>query len=340
MLKISKSTYIVAAAIVLAAASYIFAWVMIQKQNTAIATVEVEAHKVLDAYEDAEALEAVQDIPTLIMSQSDVSKSIQASQLVDLPDMASFPRWVKNSKPVHLNDGMSYVSIVIDDVGVVKDRSLRSIEELPKEVTLAFLPYGESTQDLTKKAYDMGHEILVHLPMEAHTSASGYVSDPGPNALYVNQTGDDVKRLVRTNVAGLLDYAVGVNNHMGSLFTEWPKGMEIVLDHVAENEMLYLDSLTTSKSVISQLAKNYPQMPTLRRDVFLDHVIAEDKIKEALTKVEKIAAQQGYAIAIGHPHDVTTNVLVEWSKGLQEKNIQLGPITALIKEMKYYTARP
>lgn len=332
MFNFSKSYLVVAAAIFMAVASYFIAWQNIKSQKFTAKQIEENIQvQVKDPVKNLiqKTSEAILVEP---LTQLEVSTTVEAVTVSNLPKLENLPTWQKNSRQKPLEEGKFYIAIVIDDVGVVGDRSLRSVDELPKEITLAFLPYGDATTDLIQRAYDKGHEIMIHLPMEAHEAESGYKADPGPHALYTNYELEKVKSLTDANMKDIWQMAVGVNNHMGSKFTEWKEGMEVVLQQVSEHELLFLDSLTTSNSVVDEIKPYFPHTPILKRNVFLDHVIEQDKIMQALEKTERIAKANGYAIAIGHPHEETTNALVSWVKTLNDKNIQLVPITALIKE--------
>ena len=68
----------------------------------------------------------------------------------------------------------------------------------------------------------------------------------------------------------------------------------------------FVDSKTTAKTVAEDDAAQSYHIPSVRRDVFLDS-IAHDKIfvKQQIQQLIKIAKQQGYALAIGHPHKTT-----------------------------------
>jgi polysaccharide deacetylase 2 family uncharacterized protein YibQ len=324
----SFKPYILAiAATLLAAGSYCIAWVNMQDLKDLRALPIAETVVVSGIYASAPVV--VDAVPvTLAMSQREVSATIEAVGL--LTSTPAQKHWQKNSKAEALKPGKSYIAIVIDDVGVVADRSKRSIEELPKEVTLSFLPYGDATAELAKQAYDLGHEVMIHLPMQPKLSADGYVVDPGEGALYTNLEISEIAPLTALNFKGLSSIAVGVNNHMGSKFTEWAAGLSEVFKVVEKHELMFLDSVTTANSAAESTVRQY-DIPFLKRNVFLDHVIETDKILQALHKTERVAKSTGYAIAIGHPHDETTEAIKLWAKGLEAKNIQLVPITALIK---------
>src|SRR5262249_17867027 len=104
------------------------------------------------------------------------------------------------------------IAIVIDDLGGDLAHTDRALA-LPKAVTLSFLPYAEATPFLATEAAHGGHEVLVHMPMQAEGE-----HDPGPMALTVGLAPAEIRdRLVAA--LGRVPAAVGINNHMGSRFT-------------------------------------------------------------------------------------------------------------------------
>lgn len=239
---------------------------------------------------------------------------------------ADAPLYIKNQKTVALDPTKKKIAIVIDDLGVHVENSDYSAKMLPKEVTFSYLPYGKSTQRLIKQEFDNGREAMLHLPTEPVSSI-----DPGPNALYANMSKEKIESLTYYNLNQVIDYVVGANNHMGSKFTANLKDMEYVVKIMGDNGLFFMDSFTTAKTQVRNAKNNIAKdMPLLKRNIFLDHKRTKEFITTQLEKVEKVADARGYAIAIGHPHKITTDVLVEWAKTLDKKGYQLVPITAIL----------
>ena len=211
---------------------------------------------------------------------------------------------------------------MIDDVGVNVKRS-RDIIELQAPLTLSFLPYAENLPAMTKKSRGFGHELMVHGPME--TDAKAY---PGPNALETSL--DDAEIQKRLNYA-LTQFTgfVGINNHMGGKFTAYAHGMDQVMQTLKKRELLFLDSLTTAKSVCTAAAKNH-DVPFARRDIFIDHEETDAFVGKQLRNLEKIAKERGYSIGIGHPKRITVNHLRAWLPTLKEKGFSLVPLTTVM----------
>ena len=214
---------------------------------------------------------------------------------------------------------------VIEDVGL-DAAGTRRAARLPAAVTLAFLPYGNDVAALAAEARRGGHELLVHVPMQPWPHDRPI--DPGPNALMVDLAPAELARRIDWNL-GRFQGFVGVNNHMGSRFTEHEPGMRLVIAELARRGLLFLDSRTSARSVGLRLAHE-AGIPALGRDVFLDHERARPAIRAQLDRVAEIARRNGVAIAIGHPYAETLDVLEAWLPTLKGQRLELVPLTRLV----------
>ena len=221
------------------------------------------------------------------------------------------------------------LAIVIDDMGVAAENSEEALS-LPATVTFAFLPYGDATQTLIQTAHAQGHEVILHLPMQPKLTAAGTMPNPGPNALMLTDTPQTIARKTAGNIAALKPYITGVNNHMGSAFSEWPAGLRAAFEVIAAENLYYLDSLTTAQSAVP-IAATGLNLPILTRHVFLDHSQQPADIFMALSKAVRWADTHGSAIAIGHPHPQTLAILSHWLPTLQNSPIELVPLRALLE---------
>jgi polysaccharide deacetylase 2 family uncharacterized protein YibQ len=70
------------------------------------------------------------------------------------------------------------------------------------------------------------------------------------------------------------------------------------------------------------------------RDVFLDHDQSAQSVRAQLRETERIARANGHAIAIGHPHDVTVDVLRNWIPEARAAGFQLVPLTAIVRSRR------
>ncbi|HAA92441.1 MAG TPA: divergent polysaccharide deacetylase family protein [Rhodospirillaceae bacterium] len=216
------------------------------------------------------------------------------------------------------------IAVVIDDLGIDQRRTRRTIS-LPGPLTLALMPYGYNLAKHAKQARAQGHELLVHLPMEPLDPGA----NPGKNALLTSLTKNELKRRLIWNLSQFRGF-VGVNNHMGSKFTAWPEGMQIVMQTLRRRGLMFLDSKTTTKTQGFRLAR-LMQVPHTVRDVFLDNNITEEAIEQQFRQLESVARRNGSAIGIGHPYDETIAVLRRWIPAMRKKGFVLVPVTAIVR---------
>ena len=232
--------------------------------------------------------------------------------------------WRRNAIAFNDDRRRPLIVVVIDDMGVDRPRS-RRVTELLRPLTLSYLPYARDLAEQTTAARGRGHELMLHLPMEP---LSGRV-DPGPNALLTTLSLDLIRRRTVAALDSFSGY-VAVNNHMGSRFTTWRPGVEVSLREMKARGLAFLDSRTHADTVGGPVAEELG-MPNVDRHVFLDDIMTIDSVRRQLAETEALARKQGFAIAIGHPHDVTIQALAEWLPGLAGKGFILGPVSAAIR---------
>jgi polysaccharide deacetylase 2 family uncharacterized protein YibQ len=218
------------------------------------------------------------------------------------------------------------ISIIIDDMGDLEQAGLRAIR-LPGAMTYAFLPHTPYSHSLAETAHKMGKEVMLHLPMQAMTSNRLL----GPGALTLHMTHDQFRATVENDLASI-PYAVGINNHMGSLLTRHPGSMQWLMDDIKQHSgLFFIDSRTTRYTVAQRLASEN-HIPVRRRDVFLDDDQDPAAILHQFNRLIDKAVRQGSAIGIGHPHDATLTVLEAMLPQLKAAGIELVPVSRLVHE--------
>jgi uncharacterized protein len=216
------------------------------------------------------------------------------------------------------------VAVVIDDMGLNEAHSQRVLE-LPGPLTLSFLTYARDLPAWVARARTAGHEILAHIPMEPLDP----IHDPGPGALRVSMSPDEVRARVAADLDGWAGY-VGVNNHMGSRFCQNRTLMDAVMAELRPRGLFWLDSKTTAHTEGIPAARA-ARVPCLARDVFLDVVDNRDAVLAQLDRLARRGRWRGAAIGIGHPRDATIQALEQWLPTLEKKRQTLVPITALLR---------
>ncbi|OAN64488.1 divergent polysaccharide deacetylase family protein [Magnetospirillum moscoviense] len=234
------------------------------------------------------------------------------------------PAWVRYAVPAPKAGSQPMIAVVIDDLGVDRKRS-EKVVELRAPLTLAWMTYAENLPQITQLARKRGHELMVHVPMQPQ----GESYDPGPDVLEVAVHPEENRRRLAWGLNRFEGF-VGINNHMGSRFTADRTGMKVVMEEVKRRGLLFLDSVTTDKSVAPELAKRHG-VPFAARSVFLDNEQSVASVKAQLAKTEAHARKFGAAIAIGHPHDATIEALAAWLPGLEARGFLLVPVTTIVK---------
>jgi len=289
-----------------------------QKSETVLAF--EEDHNIIEV----EILDTTKATDDTLISQDEPAELNYPIEKHEDPQPNQAEIWRLNGVQVTDNvDGKPQVTIVIDDLGVVKNTTL-GIIAMEGPLTLSFLPYGRNLREITQSAAKKGHELMIHLPMEPRGD-----KDPGPHAMRVDATDGQTMKDLYFNLSQFEGY-VGLNNHMGSAFTEDRAGLGLVLDEVKKRGLLVLDSRTSRKSLLAELASD-KNIPNMTRDVFLDNVQDVDYILGQLLKLEKMAKKRGHAIAIGHPYRETIAALTLWLPTLKEKGIALVPLSHIMK---------
>ncbi len=248
----------------------------------------------------------------------------QARLPVPPPDKGQ-PAWLRFAVvPPALEPGKPLVAVVIDDMGLDRPRSMRVVD-LPGPLTLSYLPYAKELATQTALARLRGHELMVHIPMEPMGSA-----DPGPNALRIGMDEVELRQRLVDDLSQFEGF-VGINNHMGSRFTATRASMSVVLGELKKRGLLFLDSRTTAQSVGATMAGEMG-VPSVSRNVFLDDDMSSDNVAHQLAELERIARKQGYAVAIGHPHDNTIAALASWLPRLRERGFILVPLSTIVRQ--------
>jgi len=205
------------------------------------------------------------------------------------------------------------VAVVFDDIGWDREM-IRSLLSLGIPVTLAILPNTPYQKEAANMAYQKHLDILLHLPMEPR----GYPGqNPGPGALLTAMD----RRLLMDTLRKDLDqvpHVMGVNNHMGSRFTEDREHMEWLLSELKARRLAFLDSRTTPRTLGYPLAKSMG-LSSWQRDIFLDHEQGKEAVSHQLDQLSQIAQERRSAIAIAHPHPQTYLALKEAIPALKKK---------------------
>ena len=217
------------------------------------------------------------------------------------------------------------IAIIIDDLGYHLVNGKRAIR-LPGPITFSFLPGSPRAQQLADHAHEKGKDVLLHLPLQAHSSDGR--REPSEIDL-------DMSRKTMTAVVDAalksVPHAIGINSHRGSLLTRHPGHMQWLMEEIHDRENLFfIDSYTHHESVALQIAHE-TGVSAAKRDVFLDPDRSPETVAREFERMKILARQRGQVVAIGHPYPSTLELLERELPRLLEEGFELVSVSELVQ---------
>ena len=228
-----------------------------------------------------------------------------------------------NSHKPSVEDVRPRIAIIIDDLGYDSELAFSFIQ-LGLPLTFSLLPSAPFTERIAREASETGYELMLHLPMEPKNYPS---VNPGPGALLLSMDEDEIRQVLDKNLRQIPEVS-GVNNHMGSAFTEDRDRIRVVLKELKKRNLFYIDSRTTNNSAGFKLASEMG-VPVAGRSVFLDNDIAHEAIKIQMERLLNLARHSGTAIGIAHPYKETLKILEEYSSRIKT-DFRVVPVSELV----------
>lgn len=216
------------------------------------------------------------------------------------------------------------IAIIIDDLGYNPELA-SAFFGLDLALSFSILPSAPFTDVIVREANRMRREIILHQPMEPKDYPS---VTPGQGALLLSMNKREIRQVLDRNLKQITG-ARGVNNHMGSSFTENREKMSLVLQELERRGLFYIDSRTTKGTVGFEQAKKIG-LPAAERAVFLDNNRSPRAIYAQVERLIDLAKQSGAAIGIGHPIYETFEILEEYQSRLTHQ-CDIVPVSELIK---------
>ncbi len=270
---------------------------------------QIEAEETIEPVGEPDAQETVQENVEKFQEKEPAQEEISQSETEAL-----LPKTQK------------YVVIVIDDMGISPQHT-REIISIEAPLTSSFLTYGKDLDTFCEGAKLAGHEIIMHTPMEPKVEA-----DLAPDTLKISMSDEEIRESFLNMLSKFEGFDLkGINNHMGSRFTESAAKLDVVMNVLKEKGLFFLDSKTSQYSQGFQVAQ-MEGVQYIERDVFLDNENDYEYVMEQLKETEEIAAKQGYAVAIGHAKSETYKALKDWVQTLEEKGLKLVHLSEMIEQ--------
>ena len=215
--------------------------------------------------------------------------------------------------------------IIIDDVGY-NLTNLDLFLKFPGQMTFAILPHLAYSREAANRITNAGKEVMLHMPMEPQNGM-----DPGAGAIFVGITDNEIKSRLFEAFENI-PQAMGMNNHMGSKVTADMHTMQVIAEFVKDHNKFFLDSRTTGNTV-SDFALSVYNLPSLKRDIFLDDNNTDDFIRKQFLAGMEIAKEKGYAVLIGHVQNPRViYVLKNLYNSMLEQGFTITSVSDLLKD--------
>ena len=215
------------------------------------------------------------------------------------------------------------IALIIDDIG--QNRTIaREFMDIDIALTFSILPHLSYSCELAQEMNRVGYEVMLHQPMEPFSTTQ----DPGPGALYVGDEPERITEVMESNIRSI-PYAVGVNNHMGSKFTESGADVGEALKIVKQRKLFFVDSCTSRHSKAHVISRSFG-IPTLSRRIFLDNVREESAVAAELARLKACALRTGQAVGIGHPVSSTAQAINRFARDKDNADIELVSASMLL----------
>lgn len=216
------------------------------------------------------------------------------------------------------------LAVIVDDCGYDMS-SVRTLLNTGLPLNFAVLPYKPYSSDVLEMIKSDGRVAMLHLPMEPVDRSA---MSEGSSTICTDMSKDKILELTRKAINSLPGVS-GVNNHQGSKATADSATMTTVLQELRNQDLFFVDSRTSSKSVARDKAVAMG-VPTARNDIFLDNSSDVQAIRNQIYKAMDIAEKNGSAIAICHARPNTAKAWSMYAEEIKNTGIELVPITDLL----------
>jgi len=243
----------------------------------------------------------------------DLHDSLEKENVLQLEEIQPVIKSENIQKEENIAENIGKLAIIIDDVAFKYQVNKLTALNLP--ITMSFFPADKNHPHTYN--YAVGQIVpMVHFPLEAINFKNEEI-----DTLHV---GDSYNR-IKSRVNHILEQFPNLkftNNHTGSSFTSDYTSMKRLLSILKDRDIQFVDSVTTSKSVVRKIS-NELGIRYLRRDIFIDNILEVPYILKQLKKAIAKAKKNGYAIAIGHPHKATIKALSQIAPLLNDVTLVL-----------------
>ena len=235
--------------------------------------------------------------------------------------------WQVYNRPYNSIDQRNKVAIIITDVGINQTTSGQALK-LPGEVTIAFSVYARQLSKWVQAARDLGHEVLLTLPMQPLNFPE---DDAGPLTILNNQSDWQVVKRLVTIMSRATGYVGFINSYGGATLGSRVTTSQ-VLNEITNRGLMFVeqprDALSFANDV-SLLLKT-PYVPV---DKHVDKPLTDDEISTLLLTIERKARETGHATISLRNYRLVTEFIERWIDSLKKRNYVIVPVSAIAQTL-------
>jgi polysaccharide deacetylase 2 family uncharacterized protein YibQ len=217
------------------------------------------------------------------------------------------------------------IGLILAGIGLNEADSAQAARALPAEVTLAVSPYAPQPAPVLPIAREMGHEMLLSIPMEPQ----GFpLNDPGDHALLTDAAPAENARALNWALGRFAGYAgtTGAlgNKLNGERFQSLPEQIDPVLATLAARGLFYVDPRPGQPALAHVWSRAI--------DLTVDDTPERAAIEARLAELERIARDKGSALGlVNTPSPEAVERIAAWASGINERGFVLAPASALMR---------
>lgn len=220
--------------------------------------------------------------------------------------------------------GKGQLALIIDDFGYSAD-AIGAFAAISRPITWSVLPHRPHSNEAASRALSVGHQVMLHLPMEPLAGSE----QSEATTITVAMSDQEIQQTVVRAIASVPGIT-GVNNHQGSRATADKRVMRSVLTVLKNNSLFFVDSRTSGQSVAYATSRQMG-LRTGENEIFLDNQNNVEYVKGRLRTAMRMALQQGSVTAIGHARVNTATAIREMIPELEAAGVRLVFASQLVR---------
>lgn len=231
--------------------------------------------------------------------------------------------------------------IVIDDFGSYDESGVELMLSVKAPLTCAVIPLTDNTASHLEKLSKTNHEIILHMPMQAHVNLpkDWY----GQTFIGIHDNQETINQKFEVCLKNF-PCIKGFNTHIGSGVSKNKETMKHVYNFANQNNLYFLDSRTIETNAVTEAAKETKSV-YLGRDEFLeaDKNKSYSNAKFRLLEGAKKAIQTGSSIVIGHVGaeggEQTAKAIIDALPEIKKLGVEIVPLSTIYEIKKMHQSQ-